>query len=63
MLKYVNQVVPDNLYDMLKIDFLTQRKDEQFALVCSELNNKLVQTSESERVVDANVQDSMFTLR
>lgn len=45
--KDVNHVVPDNMYDMLIIGFLTQRKDEQVSHVNSEVNQKLVQTSEA----------------
>lgn len=53
----VNQVVLDNRYNMLVIEFPTQRNDGQVDLLNSEVNKKIVQTSE------ANVKDIMFTIR
>lgn len=61
--KDVNQVVLDNMYDILVTEFLTQWKDEQVAIVNSEVNNKLVQTSESEKKYKEKVQDIVSTMR
>ncbi|KAI5411796.1 hypothetical protein KIW84_056750 [Lathyrus oleraceus] len=58
----VNQDVPDNKYGILVTEFPTQRKDEQVTLVNSEVNNKLVQTSDYETIAEENVQDIFFTM-
>lgn len=59
----VNQDVPDNMYDMLVIEFLTQRKDDKVALVNFEVNIKLVQTSDSWTDDDEDVLDIVSTIR
>lgn len=53
MLGDVNRVVPSNMCDMLVIEFPIQRKDD---LLNYELNNKLIQISESVIDVEANFQ-------
>lgn len=51
----IYQDFPNNMCDMLLIEFLTQRKDEQVALVKSEVNRRLVQIRYSEINVKATV--------
>lgn len=58
----VNHVVPDNKYDIWEIEFTTQRKDEQVALVNSGVNKNLVQISKSRTNVEANAQYIVFTM-
>lgn len=49
--------------DMLVIELPNQQKDEQASLVNSEVNDKLVQTSEYVTEAEENFQDIMATLR
>lgn len=59
----VNQNVPDNMFDMLVVEFQTQRKDGQLSLVNSEVKKMLVQISEYETGAKANVWDIMSTMK
>lgn len=59
----VNQDVPDNICDMLMIEFQTHRKDEQVALVNSEVDRKLVQTRDFGTNAKATIQNNVSTLR
>lgn len=54
--------MPDNLYDMLVTEFLTQRKDNQVAPVNYKVNKNLVQTSDSRTDGEEDVLDIVHTV-
>lgn len=65
MLKDGNEDVSqdvDKMYDILVTEFPNQRKDEQVALVNSEVNRNIIQTSECETDDEEDVLDIMHTI-